>query len=136
MSMIPPINGAIPLVEPTTPTNSPSTQNISQRSSGLTRSYSHLLKAVEGQLETGDEDSMNELKQRIQKFTDAYLQNSAEKKATDTNEFSEPLDSSFVEFVKHIAELKTSPEAIKLRDALAPLVRVRRNLLEEFHQPS
>ncbi len=116
-----------------TPRNSPSASpspfsSPSRTPPTIERSYEYLLKAAERCLEIGGEDSMNMLNERIRKFMAAYRLDSEAAGTLTPRKYAE-VDESLLELLNKSAELKTSPEAEKLRDALVPLVKARKNIL-------
>lgn len=118
----------------TPPSTPPTPSELSPEKA--TRLYSEFLDAIETNLMDADEDAMNELKQRV-----AYFKGIADNQSLQANSESSPcpydsfnrFDFHLVSAIEMMAYHETSPESARMRQALAPAISVRRNLLAEFN---
>ena len=92
----------------------------------------HLFKATDSCLKDGGEDSMAILRARVTNFLTTYPSSSSKQEDLDTEEIGR-IDEPLLHLLISLSELPTSPDVVRLRDQLRPLVTVRRNLLAEFN---
>ncbi len=93
----------------------------------------HLFKATDSCLKDGGEDSMAILRARVTNFLTTYPSSSSKQEDPDDADAVGRIDESLLHLLFNLSELPTSPDVVRLRDQLRPLVTVRRNLLAEFN---